>query len=452
MSHWKPYRPSDATPWNVSRVVHLHRRAAFAANWSEIQRDLESGADAAIDRLVGGVKQLESATEFESMSDNIANAAAASNNAARLKAWWFYRMLRSPDPLGERLTLMWHNHFATSNRKVENLLWMLEQNETLRANARGPFAQLLSATLKHPAMLKWLDAEANRKGHANENLGRELLELFTLGLGNYAESDVQSAARALTGWIIDENKFAYRESRHDDGVLTFLGEDSKLDGDELLQRVANHPATAMRIAWRICKTFMGESTYDKSAIDELARELITHKWDVGRVVEIVLRSERFFADSNIRTRVTGPAEHIVGALTALELTDPPPSTLRLGEWSSRMGQDVFYPPNVGGWNEGRTWLGSRALIARCNFGDAVATGQLWRSRDRSSIESSLESLLHRHNVESQLGVRASWLTTLMWGTPSEPAVKDAISKLGKSETPLADIVSQLLARSEHQLS
>lgn len=452
MSQWKTYRPSDSKPWNVQRVVHLHRRAAFAANWYEIQRDLESGPDAAINRLLSGHKELAAANDFESMSRNIANAATSSNNSARLKAWWFYRMLKTPDPLGERLTLMWHNHFATSNRKVDNLVWMLQQNEIIRANARGPFANLLRATLKHPAMLKWLDAEANRKGHANENLGRELLELFTLGIGNYTEADVQSAARALTGWMIVENDFAYRQSRHDDGVFRFLGKVSKLDGDALLQRTANHPATAKRIAWRICKTFMAENAYDESAVEALAAVLAGQDLDIGHAVGIVLRSDKFFADQNMRTRVTGPAEHVVGAFTALELTDPPPSTLRLGEWSSRMGQDVFYPPNVGGWNEGRTWLGSRAIIARCNFGNAIATGQLWRSRNTASIESSLESLLNRHNVGSDIQARASWVTTLLWGAPSQQASKDVISQIGKSKTPLADIVGQLLARAEHQLS
>ena len=150
--------------------------------------------------------------------------------------------------------------------------------------------------------------------------------------------------------------------------------------------------------------------------------------------------------------MTAPAEHIVSAFTALELTDPPPSTLRLGEWSARMGQDVFYPPNVGGWNEGRTWLGSRAIIARCNFGNAIATGELWRSHDTASIESSLESLLNRHGAGSDMKSRAAWITTLLWGTPAEQATNDIIAQVGKSTTPLADLVGQLLARPEHQLS
>lgn len=451
MSHWKKYRLSDASPWDVRRVVHLHRRAAFAASWTEIQRDLQSGPEAAIDRLLQG-RESGSSDDFESMSDDIANAATASNNSARIKAWWFYRMLKTHDPLGERLTLMWHNHFATSNRKVDNLVWMLQQNDTMRTHARGPFKKLLIATLKHPAMLKWLDAEANRKGRANENLGRELLELFTLGIGNYTESDVQSAARALTGWTIVDNKFAYREARHDDGVLEFLGEKSPLNGDELLLRTSDHPATAKRIAWRICKTFMGENTCGESAVNELADELSLNDLDIGHAIGIVLRSERFFANENVCTRVSGPVEHIVGAFKALELMDPPPSTLRMSEWSARMGQDVFFPPNVGGWHEGRTWLGLRAMIARCNFGNAIATGQLWRSHDPTSIESSLNSLLNRHKVGTDIRESASWFQSLLWGSSSEQVTKDVVSQVGKTETPFADIVGQLLAKPQHQLS
>ena len=130
------------------------------------------------------------------MARIIGDAACASNDADRLKAWWLYRMLLSPDPLGERLTLLWHNHFATSNRKVQDLVFMREQNELLRKHALAPFGELLAAVVKHPAMLVWLDADSNRAGHPNENLARELMELFTLGIGHYTEADVQAAARA----------------------------------------------------------------------------------------------------------------------------------------------------------------------------------------------------------------------------------------------------------------
>lgn len=452
MAVWKTYHPTHAAPWNVERVVHLHRRAAFAATWDEVGRDLNSGVDAAIDRLLNSYQQTESTAHFEALSQNIAQAATTSNNAVRLKAWWFFRMLKSPDPLGERLTLMWHNHFATSNRKVENLVWMLQQNLGLREHARDRFGQLLSAALKQPAMLKWLDADANRNGHPNENLGRELLELFTLGIGNYSEGDVQSAARALTGWTIKDDEFVFRESRHDDDILDLFGAQSKLNGDDLVDRVLQHPAIAKRLAWRICTTFMGETTCDEEALTELAEGLRQRDLNIGWAVETVLRSERFFAPNNIRTRIAGPAEHVVAAIKALELDDPPPSTLQLSEWSTRMGQDLFYPPSVGGWTEGRAWLDSRAVIARCNYANAVSSGRLWRLGSAAPIESSLERLLARHNVASRLRDRADWFAKLLIGKSSAGTIDDVSDGLGDTDTPLADIVGRLLARPDYFLA
>ena len=186
---WARFEPNDEVPWNRQRVVHLHRRAGFAATWPEIERDLADGPQQAVERVLAGTSRQTPAgappADFESMARTIGDAAVASGNPNRLKAWWLYRMLFSPDPLGERLTLMWHNHFATSNRKVQDLALMREQNDLLRKHARSTFGELLHAVVKHPAMLVWLDADANRKGHPNENLARELLELFTLGVGNY---------------------------------------------------------------------------------------------------------------------------------------------------------------------------------------------------------------------------------------------------------------------------
>lgn len=452
MSAWTPYQPKNEAPWNVERVVHLHRRAAFAASWSEVQRDLREGPEAAIHRLLSGHERSKFNAEFEALSQNIAQAAVASNSAIRLKAWWFLRMLKSPDPLGERLTLMWHNHFATSNRKVENLLWMHDQNQLLRTHSRGPFGKLLSATLKQPAMLKWLDADANRKGHPNENLGRELLELFTLGIGNYSENDIQSAARALTGWTIKKDEFVYQESRHDDGQLEIFGSRLTLDGDGLLQRTLEHPATARRLAWRICSTFMGENTYDEAALADLAAGLQRQDLNIGWAIETVLKSERFFSANNLRTRITSPTESVISAVKALELDDPPPNTLQLSEWSTRMGQDLFYPPNVGGWNGGRSWLGSRSIVARCNFASALATGQLWQSSDPARVESSLVKLLEQYAVGSHLRDRAQWLATLLYGTSTAEQVSIVIGDLNSSETPLSHMIARLMASPDYYLA
>src|SRR5262249_42322660 len=156
-----------------------------------------------------------------------------------------------PDPLTERLVLMWHNHFATSNLKIDNLSAMRTQNELFRKYARAPFNELLEAVVRDAAMLLWLDAPANRKGKPNENLARELMELFTMGIGNYTETDVKEAARALTGWTVNDDGFCENANAHDPEEKTILGKKGKWTGTDLVKFVLEHPATAKRLALRV---------------------------------------------------------------------------------------------------------------------------------------------------------------------------------------------------------
>ena len=318
---WPPYEPSEAAPWNLRRVVHLHRRAGFAGTWSELARDLADGHQAAIDRFLrGGAYSAGAARDFDIVSSPLADAAVSSSNPQRLKAWWLYRMIFSPDPLAERLALVWHNHFATSNAKVDNVEMMREQNDTFRALSQGSFAELLLRVVKGPALLVWLDADKNRAGHANENLGRELLELFTLGIGNYSESDVQQAARALTGWKVVGSRFRFDEAGHDDGEKTILGQTGKFTGDDLLKIVVVRRPTAARLAWRICQALLGERGADPAALAALAAGLRERNLDIGWGIETVLRSERFFCRRWFRcahrraARVRGGCGPLTGVL------------------------------------------------------------------------------------------------------------------------------------------
>src|SRR5215467_10496831 len=227
--YWAPYAAGVGAPWDLRRVVHLHRRAGFAATWKELQRDLEDGPAKSIDRLLKGRARLGVPDNFRTVAGRLAGTA----NPAGLKAWWLYRMYWGPDPLGERLTLLWHNHFATSYDKVNNTAVMRRQNEIFREHGGGSFAKLLKAVVHDPALLIWLDAPANRKGKPNENLGRELMELFTLGIGNYTETDVKEAARALTGWKVTLGAFRDSAADHDDGEKTILGKKGRWKGDDL---------------------------------------------------------------------------------------------------------------------------------------------------------------------------------------------------------------------------
>jgi hypothetical protein len=373
---WAPYTPSPDAPWNRRRVVCLHRGAAFAATWAEIERDVKDGPEASIDRLLSGETRAGgNRSEFSRAAEWLADAAVPSGDPERLKAWWMYRMLLGTDSVTEKLTLLWHDHFATSNLKVNDLAAMRRQNETLRRHAKGRFSDLLNASVREPALLLWLDAPSNRKGHANENLARELMELFTLGVGHYTENDIKEAARALTGWSVRDGLFAENAAEHDAGAKTVLGRTGNWTGTDIVQLLLNEPATAERVATKLCGQFFGENALPLGAVAALAAGLRAHDLDIDWAVRTIVRSRLFFADANLGTRVLGPVEFVIGAARALEFFEPAPSTLALAAWSGWIGQDLFYPPNVGGWPGGRTWLHARTMIARANCAAALVSGR-----------------------------------------------------------------------------
>lgn len=371
---WEPYTPDAKQPWDLRRVVHLHRRAAFAGTWDELHRDLADGPQAAVSRLLAGTANRHPAAGYEVTAALLTETAVSQGDIGRLKAAWFYRLLFGPDPLLEKLTLLWHDHFATAHAKVQDVGLMRRQNDTLRKHARGPLGDLMNAAVREPALLLYLDAPTNRKGHPNENLGRELLELFTLGVGRYTEADVKQAARCLTGWSVEDGAFVEVAGRHDDGGKTVLGHTAVLDGAGLVELLLKQPAVADRIVGKLGRLFFGEGGIPADAAKQLADGLRERGLGVGWAVETVLRSRRFFADANVRTRVLPPAEFVAGAARALGLFDPAPSTLAMADWSARMGQDVYDPPNVGGWPVGRQWVHTRSLIARANYAAALVTG------------------------------------------------------------------------------
>lgn len=418
---WAAYDPDDNAPWDLRRVVHLRRRAGFAGSWDELQRDLKDGPKIAIDRLLAG--KANSAGVPENFDDIARVLGETADEPGRLKAWWVYRMLFGPDPLKERLVLLWHNHFATSIDKVERGA-MRRQNEVLREYGRAPFGTLLKEVLRDPAILLWLDAASNRKGQPNENLARELMELFTLGIGNYTEKDVKEAARCLTGWTITENKFRDDSARHDDGEKTVLGKSGKWKGDDLVKILLEHPALPQRLAFRICEAFMGEKVIGKTELDSLASGLRTHNLDIAWAIETVLRSRLFFDEKNLGNRVVGPVEFVVSTARMLELFEQPPSTLLLADWAARIGQNLFAPPNVGGWNGGRDWLSTQAMIGRGNFAAALVTGKL----TRAGSPTDPLALAKKHNRGHDLDDLLAFFAELQHGAPPSKEWRDRLVK------------------------
>ena len=392
MSAWTPYQPSDDAPWDRRRVVHLHRRCVFGATAAEVRRDVADTPANAVSRvLTGRCRIQETSLDFEPLSSLICQSAVDSENPQRLKAWWIYRLLYSAHPLQERLTLMWHNHFATSNLKVSNLGQMRNQNQVFRQHACGSFRELLHEMIRDEALLRWLDAPRNRKGHPNENLARELMELFTLGVGNYGEPDVAEAARALTGWTFRKGRLTEAPNFHDAGTKTILGKSAAFGDRELVELLLDRPETARRLAWRLSREFFSDGIVSGVALDELAEGMRERRLDIRWALQTMLSSALFFSDANINGRVCDPTTYLIAPLRALQMVRTP-STLVLAGWLSRFGQDLFYPPNVGGWSGGRSWLATRNVLARTEYATAIAEGRVCaplRAPDWSALLSSL---------------------------------------------------------------
>jgi uncharacterized protein (DUF1800 family) len=247
---WAPYDSIPEEPWDLRKVAHLHRRAGFGATWAELQHDLKAGLTESVDRFLNPLE--ESADDKEILAGLRGGVLTSrETEVQRLKAYWLYRLLFYADVLREKMTLFWHNHFATSNAKVKSVPDMLRQNELLRRHALGDFAELLSALISDPAMLIWLDGGGSRKEKPNENFAREFLELFTLGIGHYTEEDIREAARAFTGWVPlpgarydGPPTFRFDPARFDSGVKTFLGQTGPWKAEDIVRITLEQPACA----------------------------------------------------------------------------------------------------------------------------------------------------------------------------------------------------------------
>lgn len=400
MTHWQPYRPTADAPWNRRRVVHLHRRAAFGATPAEIRRDTADGPAAAIDRLVQ-----PAAETLHPLTARLASQAVATESIATLQAAWVNEMFHAVDPLREQLALMWHNHFATSNLKVQSCAAMHEHLQTLRRFARAPFGEMLSAIVKDRAMLVWLDADQNHKSHPNENLARELFELFTLGEGNYSERDVCDAARALTGWTVKDGQVRFDASRHDDGQKCILGRTGDFDTDSLLLLLIERPETAERIAWRICDHFLGPNVATQQQLAALAACLRRTGLRTGSAVERVLRSQAFFSDSMLGMRYAPPVSFVVSNLRRLGIAGRggqdavAPGVAAI--WLRTLGQDLLQPPGVGGWPGGKSWIGTGAMTDRVRFAIQLADGKLLTSTPADGKTSRPDIARQLSSVEAQ---------------------------------------------------
>jgi uncharacterized protein (DUF1800 family) len=365
---WQPYTPDDKHPWDVQRVGHLYRRAAFGATSAELDAAIKAGPEKSVDALLeGGSGQLD----FDWSTAPMAASLARGNNGQGIRAWWLYRMLYSPHPLQEKMTLFWHNHFATSNSKVQNARFMLGQYELMRKHALGNFATMLQEMSKDPAMMVWLDTKGSKKGNPNENYARELMELFSLGIGNYTEKDIREAAKAFTGWDITGNDVVFNDKDHDDGDKTVLGQTGKFKGPDIVRICLEQKCCPYFITGKLFRFLVSETIEPtKELLEPLAEPLRKSNYDFGGAVKTVLRSNLFNSPETYRTRVKPPVDFALGIVKALEGHI---GTTAIAQSLSELGQNVFFPPNVKGWDGGEAWLNGQTLLFRQNLSLALTS-------------------------------------------------------------------------------
>jgi uncharacterized protein (DUF1800 family) len=311
----------------------------------------------------------------------------------------------TPFPLRERMTLFWHNHFATSIAKVKLPALMRDQNLLLRRHALGKFGPLVQAVSKDPAMLVWLDSNSNVRGKPNENYARELMELFCLGTGHYTETDVREAARAFTGWHTNVSPdgavnpsvkpaFVFQRSLHDDGEKTFLGRTGNWDGGDVVRIVLNQPACARFLVRKLYKEFVSEAAAPPdNLVEPLADRLRKSDYDVGDVLKVMLRSRHFYSAFAHRQRVKGPVEYVVGLLRSLEAKMPGEAVgLSLPAATQELGQTLFAPPSVKEWDGGQAWLNTATVLARHNMAWRLLQG----SSGPHAVKLNPAALVHRY--------------------------------------------------------
>jgi hypothetical protein len=402
--------PVSATDWNDDKAAHLLERAGFGGTPEEIGRLAAMTPRQAVDALVDfesitndlkpfeesgiwdpgmdpfppsraeavrlarehgeglgeKVRPAGSQRRLQPVVDKFFYSLTANNiETQRLGLWWANRMLTTNRPLEEKLTLFWHGHFATGENKVRDYRMMRRQNEMFRAQAAGTLRGLLVGILKDPGMLVYLDNAENIKKHPNENFGRELLELFSMGVGNYTEPDVREAARAFTGWTNNVLEFKFDAPQHDADEKTFLGRTGPFNGEDIIDIILQQPVTAEFVSAKLYRYFVREEV-PSSVRASLGRTFRESGYQIKPVLKQIFLSKDFYSPPAYATQIKSPVQLVVSTYKKLGLREVP-TIPDFGRMTAGLGQSLFDPPNVAGWAGGRTWITPSTLLQRGNL-------------------------------------------------------------------------------------
>jgi len=357
--------PVDLKSANL-QIHHLLRRAGFSPNQSEIDKYSKMGVKATTQSLLDYEKVDNTALE-----NRLAGITVDTKNLADLQRWWLLRMVYTQRPLQEKMTLFLHGLLTSGFSKVVNGPYMLAQNKLLRSQAIGDYGELLKAISRDPAMMLWLDSATNHKATPNENFARELMELFSLGIGNYTETDVREAARAFTGWELSNGAFVFNTAQHDTGSKTFLGQTGNFTGDDIIDIIMKQPAAAKFICRKMFEFFVYDNP-DDPVVSHLAAVFTQNNRSLKAVMNEILSSTEFYSANAYRAKVKSPVELVAGMIRGLNIET---NGLELVNPVNGMGQSLFNPPNVAGWKGGTSWINSATMIYRLNFANTVATAR-----------------------------------------------------------------------------
>ena len=370
----------------IALMAHLMRRAGFGADRDELERLADQGYEATVEQLVDPPASIARADEEELLRymPSLGTGGPVTDQGA---GNWLFHLVNTGRPLEEKMALFWHHVFATGNSKVDNDNHLITQVEMFREHGMGNYRELLVRIAQSPAMIYWLDNQENHKRSPNENWGRELLELFSLGVGHYTETDVFECARAFTGWTIGAKiprqphhrfswSYEFRPEEHDYGEKTFLGHTGPFDGEDIIDIILQQPACPRFIVRHLYNFFVADEVQvpawsitpprDPAAIDLLAQTFVDSGFDLKPVLRALFLSD-FFKEARF-ARVKSPVEVVVGTLRLTgELARPDPRLPAVAQESAYMGQSLHNPPSVEGWQTGRDWINSGSVVNRINF-------------------------------------------------------------------------------------
>jgi len=399
--------------FGYAQARHLLLRAGFGGTDEQIRTLAEWGPEAAVDHLLdyedipaatdargafdaniirprNAVEQREIKRAQQAGDENVLSKfrtmrqqaqRADRNQMRKIQRWWVTRMIQTPRPFEEKMTLFWHGHFATSFRNIEDSYHMYAQNRMLRANAIGNFVDLLRGIIRDPAMLKYLNNNQNRKSSPNENLAREIMELFSLGEGNYTERDIKDGAKALTGYTYHDDVFSFNQNAHDNNSKRILGSVGNLDGDGFVNAILLSPACAPFICTKLYKFFVADVPTDtrrlkgpqRTVIRNLSNMLQEQRYELKPVMRRLFLSRHFYDPSVMGNMIKSPVDLVVGSIRTLN--SPPRNISVLTDAMDMMGQSVFLPPSVKGWDGGRSWINTSTLFIRQNTLVYMLTGK-----------------------------------------------------------------------------